>query len=284
MSRRAYRLLLLATAFLFSTGGAAIKATSLDAWQVAGFRSAVAAVAILALVPAARRNWTRRHLLVALAYSATMVLYVSANKLTTAAGAIFLQYTAPLYLLLLGPLLLREPLRRADFPLIAAAGAGMAVFFIGTQPAAATAPDPLRGNILAALSGTTWALTLAGLRWIGKSEDAHHSAMPTVVAGNLIACLVCLPMALPVADAGWRDAAVAGYLGIFQIGLAYACLTRALRHVPAVEASTVLLAEPALSPVWAYLAHGERPGTWALAGGALILAAATANAWRRDRA
>lgn len=281
MPGRTHRLLLLAAAALFSTGGAAIKATSLDAWQVAASRSAVAAAVILALVPTARRHWTRRHLLVALAYAATMVLFVGANKLTTAAAAIFLHYTAPLYLLLLGPLLLKEPLRRGDLPLLAAAGAGMALFFTGAQPATATAPDPLRGNAIAALSGTTWALTLAGLRWLGKTP--RDSVVPAIVAGNLIACLVCLPMALPVAGAGWRDAAVAAYLGIFQIGLAYACLTRAMRHVPAFEASVVLLAEPALSPLWAYLVHREHPGAWAIAGGALILSAAAANAWRRDR-
>ena len=230
MGRHTNRLLLLAAAFLFSTGGAAIKATSLTSWQVASFRSGVAAVAILALVPASRGPFMRRDFAAALAYAATMVLFVAANKLTTSANAIFLQDTAPLYLLLLGPLLLKERLRRADVPLVILLMIGMAMFFHGQEHAAATAPDPVRGNIIAAVSGLAWALTIAGLRWVGKGG---RSGMPTVVAGNVIACLLCLPLALPVLHAGWADGAVMVYLGVFQIGLAYACLTRAVAHVPA---------------------------------------------------
>jgi drug/metabolite transporter (DMT)-like permease len=91
-------------------------------------------------------------------------------------------------------------------------------------------------------------------------------------------------MALPVQGAGWKDGAALAYLGIFQIGLAYLCLTRAMRAVPAFEASAVLLAEPALNPVWAFMLHGERPSAWAIAGGALILAATLANTWWHSRA
>ncbi|HWQ56407.1 MAG TPA: DMT family transporter [Bryobacteraceae bacterium] len=283
MGRHTNRLLLLAAAFLFSTGGAAIKATTLTSWQVAGFRSAIAGAAILVLVPSSRHGWTRRHLAVALAYAATMMLFVTANKLTTSANAIFLQDTAPLYMLLLGPWLLDERLRATDLLLAAVVGLGMALFFVGTESAAATAPDPLRGNVIAAVSGIAWALTIAGLRWLGKGTGSENAAMPAVVMGNAIAFLVCLPMALPVEHAGAADAVVVGYLGIVQVGLAYACLTRAMRHVPAFEASAVLLAEPALNPLWAYLVHGERPGVWSIAGGTLILAATLANAWWHSR-
>lgn len=283
MSRHTNRLLLLAAAFLFSTGGAAIKATALTNWQVAGFRSAIAGAAILVLVPSSRRGWTRRHLAVALAYAATMTLFVTANKLTTSANAIFLQDTAPLYMLLLGPWLLKERLRSTDLLLVALVALGMALFFVGTESAVATATDPLRGNVIAAVSGIAWALTIAGLRWLGKGSESENTAMPAIVMGNAIAFLVCLPMALPVERAGAADAAVVAYLGIVQVGLAYACLTRAMRHVPAFEASAVLLAEPALNPLWAYLVHGERPGAWSVAGGGLILAATLGNAWWHSR-
>lgn len=283
MSRQANRLLLLAVAFLFSTGGAAIKATVLTNWQVACFRSAIAGVAVLALVPASRRGFTGRHFVVALAYASTMVLFVTANKLTTAANAIFLQSTAPLYLLLLGPWVLREPLRRTDIPLALVVAAGMVMFFTGSQNTAATAPDPLRGNIVAAVSGIAWALTVAGLRWLGRGAKGETSGMPAVVLGNAIAFLVCLPAAFPVEGAGAADLAVVAYLGVVQVGLAYALMTHAMRHVPAFEASAVLLAEPAMNPIWAYLAHGESPGAWALAGGTLILSATLANAWWHSR-
>ena len=277
MSRYANRLLLLAAAFLFSTGGAAIKATTLTSWQVACFRSMAATVALVALVPAARRGWTRHSLIAALPYAATMVLFVLANKLTTSANAIFLQSTAPLYLLLLGPWLLKEPLRRADLLLAAVVGLGMALFFIGSERVVATAPDPVKGNLIAAASGAAWALTIAGLRWLGRGADPE-AGMATVAAGNLMAVAITLPMALPVARIAPADWMAIAYLGVFQIGLAYACLTRAMRHVPAFEAGALLLVEPALNPVWAYAAHGERPSLWAVAGGALILAAALVKA------
>jgi len=275
-----HRLEILGAALLFSTGGAAIKATDLTAWQVAGFRSGVAALAVLLLVRSARRGWSRHVLPVGAAYAATLVLFVYANKLTTSANAIFLQSTAPLYVLLLGPLLLREPIRRRDLVFMAAVVLGLLLFFVGAEAPAATAPDPRTGNVLALLSGVCWALTIMGLRWMGsRSEGA--SALPTVVAGNTMAFLACLPMALPVAAgaAGAADWGVIAYLGVFQIAGAYLLLAAGMRHVPALEASTLLLLEPALNPLWAWLVHGERPGVWSLAGGALILSATIVKTW-----
>ena len=278
----ASRLQLLAAALLFSTGGAAIKATMLTGWQVACFRSGIAAAAILLLAPASRRNWSWRVPPVGVAYAMTMVLFVIANKLTTSANAIFLQDTAPLYLLVLGPWLLREPVRRSDLLLMAVLAAGMSLFFVGEQAVFRTAPEPFRGNVIAVASGVTWALTIGGLRWL-ESGGGKQSGLATVAAGNLIAFLACLPMALPLGGPGLTDWLVVSYLGIIQIGLAYVFLTRAVRRVPALEASLLLLAEPALNPVWSWLVHGERPGGWALLGGALILAGTSARALIRKR-
>lgn len=276
-SRVLPRLQLLGAAVLFSTGGAAIKATELSSWQVAGFRSGIAALALLALLPSARRGWNARALLVGVAYAVMLILFVSANKLTTAANAIFLQSTAPLYILLLGPWLLREPIRRPDVAFMALVALGMALFFVGAEAPAATAPDPARGNLLGVLSGVAWALTVMGLRWIG-SRDAGGGLVP-VVLGNLIAFLACLPLALPVVGADAGDWALLSYLGVVQIGLAYVLLTKGIRHVSALEAATLLLAEPAINPVWAWLVHGETPSAWALAGGVLILGTTTLKTW-----
>ena len=267
-----YRLLILAAAVLFSTGGAAIKSTSLTSWQVACFRSGVAAVALLLLVPASRRLRNYRVWVAAAAYAATMILFVAANKLTTAANAIFIQSTAPLYLLLLGPWLLKEPIRRRDLAFMAVVAAGLSLFFFGTEHIAATAPNPASGNLLALISSVTWAFTIAGLRWLGRKQSDDLS-LGMVAAGNLMAFAVCLPLALPVAHWGAPDLAAIGYLGVFQIGLAYVCISKGIRKVPAFEASSLLLIEPALNPLWAWLVHGEMPSAGALAGGALILAA-----------
>ncbi len=278
-SRLTHRLQLVAAAVLFSTGGAAIKATQLTAWQIASFRSGIAGAVVLLLVPAARRGWSWRVALVGVAYAATMILFVAANKLTTAANTIFLQSTAPLYILLLGPLLLREAIRREDLVFMAAVAAGLMLFFVGAEAPVATAPDPARGNLLAALSGVAWAFTVMGLRWLGSRPDAGNAALTTVVAGNAIAFLVCLAPALPVTGTTTADWLTVGYLGVFQIGLAYLFLTAGIRHVPALEASTLLLVEPALNPIWAWTVHGETPGAWAVAGGALILLATLAKTW-----
>ncbi len=281
-----YRLYLVATALLFSTGGAAIKAASLTGWQVASFRSGVAAVALLIVLPQARRGWSWRVVPVALAYAATLVLFVLANRLTTAANAIFLQSTAPLYLLFLAPWLLREPIRARDLLCAAAVAAGMVLLFAGSERSVATAPDPRRGNLIGLASGLAWALTMTGLRWLGRDaipNKPRNPALATVALGNMLAFLAALPLALPATGVRESDVAVILYLGVVQIGLAYFLLTRAIRHVPAFEATVVLLLEPVMNPVWAWLVHHETPGPWALAGGAVILSAAVANSWAQAR-
>ena len=282
-SRALSRLLLFATAFLFSTGGAAIKACSLTGWQVAGFRSGIAAVTLFILLPDARRAWTWRTALVSSVYAATLVMFVLANKLTTSANAIFLQSTAPLYFLLLGPLLLREPIRRIDLLLITAVATGAVLLLFGSDSAGSTAQDPSRGNVLGALTGLSWALTLAGLRWLGKHDRNPEAGAATVIAGNAIAAVVCLPMALPLGRIALPDAAVLIYLGVFQIGLAYFLLTRSIRQVPALEAATLLLVEPVFNPIWTWLVHGERPSSLALLGGLVILSATFGATWWRSR-
>lgn len=265
------RLAILGAAALFSTGGAAIKATTLSSWQVAGLRSLVASAAILVLLPEARRGFGRRALAVGCGHALTLVLFVTANKLTTSANTIFLQSTAPLYVLLAGPWLLREPIRRSDLGFLAVAGAGLACFFLGVEPATTTAPDPVRGNWVALLSGVTWALTIVGLRWLGTRPGARHAEpAAAVVLGNLIAFALCAPAALPL-RATAADWLIVGYLGVFQIGAAYALMTRGLRGVTALTASLLLLMEPVLNPVWALIVHREVPGPWALVGAVLVL-------------
>lgn len=269
---------MIGAAALFSTGGAAIKACSMTSWQVASFRALLAAAALLLLVPGTRRGWRPATLLVGGAYAATNVLFVTANKLTTAANTIFLQSTAPLYLLLLGPWLLREPVRPRDLAFLAALAAGMACFLLEAAEPLATATDPVAGNLLAAGSGLSYALTLAGLRWLGSRPGAGPSdAAAAAVAGSFLAGLLCLPFALPLPAAPPADWAILAYLGVFQIALAYRLITAGIREVPAFEASLLVLIEPVLNPVWTWLVHGERPGPWALAGGGVILGATLAK-------
>jgi drug/metabolite transporter, DME family len=265
------RLLVLAAAALFSTGGAAIKASTLSAWQVASLRSGIAALTLLVLLPGARRRPSAAAAGVGVVYASTMILFVLANKLTTSANAIFLQGTAPLYVLIASPILLRERVRRADLWFMVALAIGLAAVFAGYEAPRVSAPDPATGNLMALGSGLTWAGTVIGLRWMGTRSG--EGTQPSLVIGNVIACAATLPLALPLTGLDGRDVLIVSFLGVFQIGLAYACLSVGIPGVRALEASLLLLLEPVLNPVWSWLAHGERPGQWALAGGAIILVA-----------
>ncbi|RMH22594.1 MAG: EamA/RhaT family transporter [Acidobacteria bacterium] len=280
------RLQVAAAALLFSTGGVVIKSSALASWQIASYRSAVAALVMLALVPRAARAIDRRTWLVGLAFGATLVLFTLANKATTAAHAVFLQNTAPLYLLLLAPWLLGERVRRRDLARMALLGLGMALMLGGGDAATATAPAPLYGNLLGAATGACWALTVLGLRWLGRAGgDAALRTAGAVVAGNAVACLLTLPraLALPVAPRP-ADLLIVVYLGAVQIALAYVFLNAGVRRVPALEASLLLLLEPVFGTFWAWLVHGEAPSAISLAGAALILLATAAQAAPRAAA
>lgn len=265
------RLALALAAILFSTGGAAIKSISLNAWQTAGLRSLIAASILFILLPEARRGWRRPVMGPALAYASCLTLFVHANKLTTSANAIYLQATAPAWLLLIGPLLLKEPVRRRDLVYAALLAGGMALFFAGVPEGQHTAPNPMLGNVFALLSGLAWALTIAGIRWQARGQETSGS-LAIVVLGNALTAGLALPMAFPIAGSG-TDYAIVLYLGVFQVGLAYIFLTRGMKHVQAFESSAILLLEPVLNPVWTWIVHGERTGVFALLGAAVIIAA-----------
>ncbi len=275
-ARTTDRLMILVAAFLFSTGGAAVKACSLTGWQVASLRSGIAALTLLLVLPAARKHWTWRTWLVGTAYAGTMISYVVANKLTTAANAIFLQSTAPLYILLFSPILLKESVRRRDIVFMGVLAVGMSFFFVGAQPETVTAPNPIRGNLVAAATGLCWALTILGLRWLGRAsndEAAGSTAASAVACGNVIACFAAMPFALPFGHPSATDWTVVSFLGVFQIAVAYIFMVGGMRRVGAFEGSLLLLLEPILSPLWAWLVHGEQPTFWASLGGALIISA-----------
>ncbi len=263
MHVRAARLELLLAALLFSTGGTVIKALSLTSWQVVSARSFVAAIVLLAAT-GAWRGLSWRSLLVGCAQAGTMVTFVVANKLTTAANAVFLQATAPLYIAALGPWLLHEHVRRRDLPLLAAIVCGILLLFVGAQEPLATAPNRLLGTLVGVVSGFCWSLTVMGLRWLGRADPAGNGASTgaAAIAGNLLACAVVAPLAFPVAGVRMADIAGVVFLGAFQVGGAYLLRSRGIRHVAAARASLLLLVEPAVSPIWAWLVHGEAPGLW----------------------
>ncbi len=272
------RLSILAAAALFSTGGAAIKYCGFGGWEVAGLRSAVAGFLLAILFPKAWRGWSWRVGLVAIAYAGTMISFVLSNKLTTAANTIFLQSAAPIYVLALSPWLLREPISRRDGFWIALVAGGLGLFFVGQSAPTRSAPDPLTGNLIALVAGVFWAFTLMGLRWLERGSEGNvPSGISAVLFGNLLAAAIALPVSFPIEGGEFSDWAVVGYRGGIQIGLAYVLLTYGFRRVRAFEGTLLILLEPVLSPVWAWLFQGEVPGDWALVGGTVILGTCVAK-------
>jgi drug/metabolite transporter (DMT)-like permease len=156
---------------------------------------------------------------------------------------------------------------------MAAVAVGIVGCVVGQRSAQATAPDPELGNLIALVASVLWALTLLMLRVVARSGAPPHAAMSAVVLGNVLAALVAMPFAWPLPAATAGEWVTLVYLGVFQIGLAYMLLTAAMRRLPALEVSLLLLIEPVLNPLWTWLIRGEQPGGWVIAGGALIVAA-----------
>jgi drug/metabolite transporter (DMT)-like permease len=261
--------LMAAAALCWSLGGLLIKSVAWPPLAVAGGRGFIAAAFLAVFAPRFRFTWSAAQIGGAVAYAATTILFVTANKLTTAANAILLQYTAPVWIALLGAWFLGERATRVDWLTIAAVFSGMALFFCGDLQFAGFA-----GNLTALASGVAFAAMTLLLR---KQKDT--SAVESIFLGNLLAGAAGLPFMLRsglLPNAGsW---VALGLLGIVQLGLSYLLYARAIRHVTAMEAVLIPVIEPILNPVWVLLALGERPGPLPLAGGVIVLTAATLRA------
>jgi len=191
----------------------------------------------------------------------TVVLFVVSTKLTTAANAIFLQYTAPIYIALLSPWLLRERVGRSDWILISVAFAGIALFFCDRLSLAG-----MWGVIAALASGFSYS-------WLTVLMRREKSASPeaAVFVGNVMTVLVAAPAMWPPTNLGhnwpWLLA-----LGVVQLTIPYLLYAQAIRHVRALDASIISMIEPILNPIWVMFAVGEHPTQWSIAGGAIVLA------------
>jgi drug/metabolite transporter (DMT)-like permease len=262
----------LAAALLFSTGGAGIKAEAFTGLQVSALRSGIAALVVFAVLRG-RIVLSPAMLSTGLVYGATVTLFVLSTKLTTSANAIFLQATAPLYLLLLGPLVLSERFRPRDVAFLGGVAAGLILCVTGQPTPTTTAPDPATGNTLAVICSITWALTLLGLRYLQRDHPDTRVGLSAVLLGNFFASVAAWPFAWPLPAASAVEWATIAYLGLCQIALAYLFLTAAMRVLPALEVSLLLLIEPVFNPVWTWLIRGESPGAYTIVGGAVIIAA-----------
>jgi drug/metabolite transporter (DMT)-like permease len=273
--------LLAVCGLLWSTAGVLIKLVD---WNVAAIWSARSAIAAAALWAIGRPSFARisaTEWRAACALTTTTVLFILANKLTTAANAILIQYSAPIWVALLGAWLLGERASRLDWLTIGVVLGGIALFFVEQLTF-----DHVAGNLVALAAGVAMALNTTLLRKVATSRDEAGPLDPLrpIVLGNLIGAVVGAPFMLaspPPGLTGWTALLA---LGLVQQALAYLCYARALRHAAAIDAVLVPVAEPILSPVWVALAIGEMPGPWALVGGVIVVGAVTGRTLLARRA
>lgn len=257
---------LIVCALLWSSGGLLIKVLPLQPLAIAGLRSAIAAIVMFAWV---RRSgtfqpiWTSAQIGSIVSYMFTVVLFVWATKATSAANAILLQYTAPVWVALLSAAITKERLRRRDIVVVGAVMVGMVVFFLD-----ALTPGAMMGNLIAIASGVAFAgvaLFMRAQRGVSTTES--------IILGNILTALVCLPFAgdFPSVSINWIVPLL--LLGIFQLGASYLLYSWALQHVTALEAVLITVLEPLLNPLWVGLVLGEAPTTTSMIGGGIVLLA-----------
>ncbi len=269
-------LLLVGASLCWSLAGVLIKfvATTWPGLAVAGGRGLIAAVFLLLTNRGLRFHFSRVQIIGALGYAACTVTFCLATTLTSAANAILLQYTAPVWVALLGAWLLGERATRADWVTIAVALAGMTLFFKDSLTL-----GHLDGDLLAVASGVCFAGMTIALR---KQKDG--SPIESIILGNLLAFAIGLPWIIqaPLLPAsGWVALTV---LGVVQLGVSYWLYARAIKHVTALEAVLIPVIEPILNPIWVLLFMHEKPSGWAMIGGSIVLAAVTFRAFLTVRA
>jgi drug/metabolite transporter (DMT)-like permease len=251
---------LIATAILWSSAGLLIKMISWNPIAIAGMRSAIATLVLLVFLRRPHLTWSSAQIGGALAYTATVILFVLANKLTTAANAILLQYTSPIFVALLGAWFLGERATRLDWTTIFVVIGGMTLFFLDDLTTGG-----LWGNVCAIASGVTFACFVLFMR-----KQKNDSPLESVFLGNILTALIGFPFmfeAMPSASS-WVGLILAGVL---QLGLSQVLYAAAIKHVAALEAVLIAVVEPILNPVWVLLVMGEAPGPWALLGGLVVL-------------
>ncbi len=269
-------LYLLGAALAWSTGGLLIKLIDLDGLSLAGARSWFALIPLLIYMKVAGKHhpppparFTPPIVLGSIAYAGTVLFFVIATKETTAANAILLQYTAPIWVALMSPLLLREAIRPIDRVAAVVVVIGLALFTLDDVPTSARL-----GDLFALISGLFFAGCIMALR-----HGRAGSGLRMVLYGNVLAGLVGLPFLISAAPPALDFLPIA-LLGIGQLGLGYILFMAGIRHVSALEGALVPVLEPLLNPLWVVIGVGERPSIYSIAGGVIVIGAISWRAWR----
>lgn len=258
-----------ATALIWSSGGLAIKLVDWNPMAITGVRSALAAITLIVLF---RRKLSFKLSPIGMAaagYAGLLITNVVATKWTTSANAILLAYTAPVYVALLAPWLLKEKTNRSDWFFIFATVGGMVLFFLDKL-----SPTGMWGNIVAVSTGMSYAVFTLCMR-----AQKASSPVESVILGHLLTFTCGLPFmftGMPSVET-WLGLV---YLGIFQQGVSLALYTWAIKRLGALEAILIMMLEPIFNPVWVALGYGEMPGMWAIIGGVIVISAVTLRGLR----
>ena len=261
-------------ALLWSSGGLFIKLVPYTPMQISFFRCSIAAVTFAIIFRKSVLRINKLSILSSFFYAGTLICYVIAMKTTTAANTIFLQSTAPIYVLIFEPILNKTNWEKANIITIAVCFVGMILFFLGGLE-----PGQLEGNLLALLSGIFFAALFLGL----KKNDKQYQ-QNSIFVGNVIVAIICIPFLTTLQEIVFTDFWKVIYLGVFQIAIAYAFFSTGLKTVFAVEASIISMVEPVLNPVWVFIGYGEVPAVTAIIGGIIIITAITVRTIQMGRA
>ncbi len=254
-------ILLAVTATMWSLGGLLIKSVNAHPLAISGTRSAISCLIILLYVKKPKFNWSFPQIAAGVAYASMVICFVVSNKFTTAANAILLQYTAPIFVALLSAWILKEKPKTIDWFTIAVVLGGMVLFFLDSIDT-----KGLTGDIFGLLSGISYALFTIFMRM-----QKNESPIESVIIGNAITAIVGLPFLLTAAPdtKGWLFLVI---LGVIQLGIPYILYSKAIKNATALEASLITMIEPILNPIWVILIIGEIPGVLSIIGGIIVIA------------
>ena len=273
MSKQNALFLMVLVTLIWSANGLLIKLVDWPPMAISGLRSSFAVVALLPFVGKPRKWFSMGSLAGGTAFAGALVTFVIATKLTTAANAIFLQLTAPVYVALLSWWILKERISALDWIVTGIILGGMLLFFGDNLTM-----EGFWGNISAILSAVCWAVFVLFYR---KEKDDAPLKIPII--GHVICTLTGLPF---VIAAGWWPASGGIWIipmGAVGAGLSFVLYTWVIRRLEAIEAIITQTIEPIFNPIWVFLVIGEKPGPWALLGGGIVLTSITLHAILRHR-
>jgi len=267
-------------AFLWSIGGLFIKVIDWNPIAIAGMRSLIASIVIFIYLKHPRINFSFPQIAAAVANSVTMLLFVSANKTTTAANAILLQYLAPIFTAFIGAILLKERIYKEHFVALPLVTGSMLIMFFDELNG-----GRLFGNVLALMSAVTFSFSFVFMR---MQKDG--SPLESMLLAHWLTAAVCIIISslLPLPHITLKSIASIAVLGVIQIGVSAILFSIAIKRVSAVQANLIAVIEPVFNPMWVFLVIGENPGINTLIGGVIIILAVTMasiiNASRREEA